>query len=244
MKKLNDLEFLKLSKINRFFYKFAYFFVSLPFKVWSFIKKIGKYIKKGFLRVVAEFVDIGKTFKNGDWKTKVSYFVLGFGNLARGQIGRGILFLAFELIFIFYMVLWGGYWIGQIGTLGTVGPGEIYNEIYDQYVPVYNDNSFKILLYSVLSIFFIIAFIVTWRMNIKQNQIAEKIIASGKKLKSGKDDIKSLVDDQFHKTLLALPVVGILVFTVLPIVFMILIAFTNYDANHNGYTNNLFTWVD
>ena len=69
MKKLNDLEFLKLSKINRFFYKFAYFFVSLPFKVWSFIKKIGKYIKKGFLRVVAEFVDIGKTFKNGDWKT-------------------------------------------------------------------------------------------------------------------------------------------------------------------------------
>ena len=116
-------------------------------------KKVWSYIKKGACKIKDEFVDIGRTFKNGDWKTKVSYFVLGFGNFARGQIGRGILFLAFELIFIFYMVLWGGYWIGQIGTLGTVGPGEIYNEIYDQYVPVYNDNSFKILLYSVLSIF-------------------------------------------------------------------------------------------
>ena len=52
-----------------------------------------------------------------------------------------------------------------------------------------------------------------------------------------------MVDDQFHKTLLALPLTGILIFTVLPIVFMILVAFTNYDGTHNGYTNNLFTWV-
>ncbi len=32
-------------------------------------------------------------------------------------------------------------------------------------------------------------------------------------------------------------------FTVLPIVFMILVAFTNYDGTHNGYSNNLFHWV-
>jgi ABC-type sugar transport systems, permease components len=50
------------------------------------------------------------------------------------------------------------------------------------------------------------------------------------------------VDDQFHKTLLALPLTGILVFTVMPIVFMILVAFTNYDGTHDGL-NNLFTWV-
>ena len=51
------------------------------------------------------------------------------------------------------------------------------------------------------------------------------------------------MDDQFHKTLLALPLTGILIFTVLPILFMILVAFTNYDGTHNGYTNSLFTWV-
>jgi len=51
------------------------------------------------------------------------------------------------------------------------------------------------------------------------------------------------VDDQFHKTLLALPLTGIIIFTVLPIVFMILVAFTNYDGTHDGYANNLFTWV-
>ena len=35
---------------------------------------------------------------------------------------------------------------------------------------------------------------------------------------------------------------GILVFTVLPIIYMVLIAFTSYDANHDGYSN-LFSWV-
>ncbi len=77
----------------------------------------------------------------------------------------------------------------------------------------------------------------------KQNKLAEQILRSGKKLKSGKDDLRSLVDDQFHKTLLALPLTGILIFTVMPILFMILVAFTNYDGAHDGYYSNLFTWV-
>ena len=36
---------------------------------------------------------------------------------------------------------------------------------------------------------------------------------------------------------------GIFIFTVMPIVFMILVAFTNYDSMHDGYINNLFDWV-
>ena len=140
------------------------------------------------------------------------------------------------------MVTTGIHWISQIGTLGTVGPEEVYDPILDTFTTIKHDNSFKILLYSVLSIFFIFAFIYTWRINIKQNKIAESIIANGKKLKSGKDDLRSLLDDQFHKTLLSLPLFGILAFTVLPIIYMTIIAFTSYDAAHDGYAN-LFSWV-
>ena len=68
------------------------------------------------------------------------------------------------------------------------------------------------------------------------------ITAKGKKVRSGKDDMRSLLDDQFHKTLLALPLAGILAFTVLPIIYMVLVAFTSYDAAHDGYAN-LFSWV-
>ena len=243
MKKYTDLEYLKLPKWKRLLYTLVCFIFSIPGAIWNFIKKIGLYIVKFFIGIKNEFVDIYNTFEQGDFKTKISFVIMGFGSIARGQILRGLLFLLFEILYIVYMIFGGVHWLSMLDNLGDKGPELAYDPIYDAYVTTYNDNSFKILLYGVLTIFFIMAFIYTWRLNIRQNKIAEQIIKSGKKLKSGKDDLRSLVDDQFHKTLLALPVSGILVFTMLPIVFMILIAFTNYDGSHNGYSNNLFTWV-
>ena len=243
MKQYSGLEILRLSKWQRFLYKLASFFVAIPHAIVRLLAGIWGAVKGAVQKIGSELKDIVATFAKGDWKTKTSYLIMGFGNIARGQVLRGLLFLLFEAVFIFYMVTTGSYWLSMLGTLGTTGPTQAYDPIFDMYTVQYNDNSFKILLYGVLTIFFIIAFIYTWRVNVKQNQIAEKILASGKKLKSGKDDLRSLVDDQFHKTLLALPLTGILIFTVMPIVFMVLVAFTNYDGAHNGFSNNLFTWV-
>ncbi|MBQ4434656.1 MAG: sugar ABC transporter permease [Clostridia bacterium] len=243
MTKYSDLEFLKLRGGQKFLYRLGRFFTGIPKAIAGFFVTVFNAIKSGCKTVGNEIADIAATFIHGDWKTKLSFLVMGFGNLARGQILRGLLFLLFEAVFIGYMVLTGGYWLSMLPSLGKVGPTKVYDEILDVETTQYNDNSFKILLYGVLTVFFIIAFIYTWRQNVKQNKLAEKILASGKPLKSGKDDLRSLVDDQFHKTLLALPLTGILVFTVLPIVFMVLVAFTNYDGTHNGYSNNLFTWV-
>lgn len=246
MEKYSGLEYLKLTKLQRFWYKFLLFFVGIPtwfknkgLKIWSYLKKFGIFVKD-------DVVDLVMTFKNGNWITRLSYLVMGFGSVMRGQILRGVLFFLFEVVFVVFMCLpgvGGGYWLSMMPSLGLKGPTVEYDDLLDTYVTHYYDNSFRILLYSVLTIFFIIAFIYTWRLNVKQNRISEEILASGKKLKSGKEDLHSLIDDQFHKTLLALPVTGIIVFTVLPILFMILVAFTNYCGNNNGYTNNLFTWV-
>lgn len=248
MKTLTDLEFLRLNKFGKFWYKFTRFFASIPSKLGKMFKNIGRFFAKIGKGFVNEIKDIGQTFAKGDWKTKVSYLIMGFGNLTRGQILRGLMFLGLEAVFIVYMIFVGGPNIARLGSLGT-----IITETFQETVIVggdtsvveriiYGDNSFKILLYGVLSFFFVLALIYTWRLNIKQNKIAEEILATGKPLKSGKQDVQSLIDDQFHKTLLALPTVGILVFTVLPTFFMILIAFTNYDLNHMPPTN-LFTWV-
>ena len=243
MKKYSDLEYLKLPKWNRFVYTIMCLICGIPAGIVGFFKNIFGAVTKGFKAVYDEFADILMTFVHGDWKTKISYFVMGFGSIARGQILRGILFLLMEVIFIGYMALYGVYWMSMLPSLGKVGPQKVYNVIYDTYEFSYNDNSFKILLYGVLTIFFIIGFIFTWRVNVKQNKISEQILASGKKLKSGRDDLRSLVDDNFHATLLSLPLMGILIFTVMPMIFMILVAFTNYDSLHDGYINNLFTWV-
>ena len=243
MERYTDLQYLKLSKGKKLLYSIACFFLDIPAAIRKGIFAVGRFFKKLGLGIAEEFKDIYITFRDGDYKTRVSYLIMGFGSFARGQFLRGLLFLLFEAVFIAYMVTTGSYWLKMLPSLGLQGPAEEYNVILDAYTTVYHDNSFKILLYGVLTVFFIIAFIYTWRLNIKQNRISQDIIRSGKKLKSGKDDLRSLVDDQFHKTLLALPLTGILIFTVMPIVFMILVAFTNYDGTHDGYYNSLFSWV-
>ncbi|HAJ65048.1 MAG TPA: sugar ABC transporter permease [Clostridiales bacterium] len=242
MKKYSDLEFLKLSKGQKFVYRLTSFFAAIPRAIARFFLAIGRFFKNAALGIGREFADIFTTFKEGDWKTRASFLVMGLGSMARGQVLRGLMFLLFEAVFLFYMITTGGYWLSLLPSLGRIGPHEEYNAVLDAYTTAYGDNSFKILLYGVLTIFFIVAFLYTWRLNVKQNKIAQEYQRAGRRLKSSADDLRSLVDEQFYKTLLALPLTGIVVFTVLPIVFMILVAFTNYDGAHNGYTNALFSW--
>ena len=237
---MTQLEYFKLSKFNRFLYKLGNFFKNLGLGFVKFWVKFGKAVAKGFLKFIGAFVLIGNTFIRGSWKTKVSYLIFGFGNLSRKQFLRGLFFLLFEVLFILYMVFYGSYWLGKMDNLGDRGAEQVKIDGFE--ITIYHDDSFKILLYGILTIFFIIAFIATWYINVKQCKVLDEIVASGKKIKSDKDDLRSLVDNEFHKTLLALPVTGIMLFTVLPIIFMIVVAFTNYGGSLDG-RNNLFTWV-
>lgn len=182
------------------------------------------------------FSTIGSTFVQGDWKTKVSYVILGFGQLLRGQIVKGLAFLLMEAGFIWYMMQFGTRYMSKFSTLGTVATQKVGRKT------VYGDNSFLILLFGLLTIFVILLFIAIWYLNIRENAEEERLLKAGKSLPSNGRVLGSLLDSNFDKTLLALPVTGIFIFTVLPIVFMVCVAFTNYDKNHQAPTN-LFTWV-
>ena len=243
-KPLSDLDYLKLNKWQKLCYKLKLFFVGIPAWFVRLGKAIGNFFKRLGEWIVEEAKDLYGTFAHGSWVTRVSFLIMGFGNLVAGQVLRGLLFLLMQGAFVFYMVFVGGNMLAKFGTLGTEVTHEEIQDILGEQVPVtvYGDNSFKILLYGLITICLILALVYTWRLQVKQCRIIDGIKRSGKKLKSNKDDLRSLIDDDFHKTLLSLPIFGIVMFTVLPIIFMILVAFTNYDYLHTGY-NNLFTWV-
>lgn len=193
-------------------------------------------VAEGFSALGKDIADIGVTFADGDWKTRISYLIFGFGPLMRGQTLKGLGFLLCEVAFIVYMIFFGGKYLSKFNTLGTVETAKKGR------VTVYGDNSFLILLFGLLTIILIALIILVWRMNLKENRKEELLLRKGKKLPSNRKVLASLLDTNFDKTLLALPVLGIFVFTVLPILFMICVAFTNYDKNHQSPTN-LFTWV-
>ena len=251
MERLNSLEYLKLNKAQAFWYNFKLFFSKIPGWFKNLFIKLWLVIKNFFIGIKDGCVDIANTFKKGNWAVKLSFISFGAGNMYYGQVMRGLLFLAFEVIFILYTFVLptgGLYWMKKVHwfakgrTVGNVQGTQVYNSFYDVYTWQPGDDSVRVLLYGLLSVFFVIAFIVVWRMQIKQCRINMEIEAQGRKIKGTKDDLRSLIDEQFHKTLLTPSLIGIMAFTVLPIVYMIIIAFTNYDAKADGHAN-LFSWV-
>ena len=91
MKRYSDMEFLRLSKGQKFLYKLTSFFASIPRAIGRLFAAIGLFFKNLGLGIGREFADICTTFVKGDWKTKISYVVMGFGSIARGQVLRGLL---------------------------------------------------------------------------------------------------------------------------------------------------------
>lgn len=225
-----------LVKIAEFFVAIgkgiAQFVIGLPGTVWRFIKAIGR-----------GFAWLGSTFAHGDVLTKLSYIVMGAGSLFRGQIVKGLMFLAAEVAYIGFMIDSGFGFVAGLRNLGTVQRGWYFDEELGIDVMRENgDNSMLILLYGIFALFITVTFIFLWAQNIKSAYSAQQIRKSGKKLPGFVDDIKSLLDEQFHKTLMFIPVAGVVVFTIVPLVYMISLAFTNYDKEHQ-VPANLFTWV-
>lgn len=59
---------------------------------------------------------------------------------------------------------------------------------------------------------------------------------------SDKVTLKNVLDKSYHKTLLTIPMAGLVLLTILPIVITIIIGFTSYDSYHEQPTA-LVDWV-
>lgn len=181
-------------------------------------------------------------FKEGSISTKLSYLIMGFGCIKNKQFVRGFAYLFVEIAFILFMINSGVYYLSMLPTLGVNEKGQVWDEVQQIYVYTKGDNSMLLLLYGVATIFVIIGFIMIYIMSVNNAYKNEVLLKNGKKVPKLKDDIHYLLDEGFHITVLAFPTLTIMAFTVLPLIFMILIAFTNYDKNHQP-PGNLFTWV-
>lgn len=172
----------------------------------------------------------------------ISYFIMGFSHLRNKQIVKGIIYILLEICFVWYMITTGVNNLVGLVTLGTNTQGMVYNEVTGIYDRIPGDNSMRMLLSGVVSLAVIVFYIFVLMGSVSDADDLIKRRAKNLKINSFGDDIKSLLDGNIHKLLLFLPMIGLIVFTVLPLVYMILMAFTNYDVNHQP-PGNLFDWV-
>lgn len=183
-----------------------------------------------------------QAFKKGNMLTRLSFPICGLGNIVNRQFTRGFILLALEIAYICYMVSFGIGAMGDFITLGTVQQGEVYNEALGIYEYSAGDDSMLCLLYGVITIVLTAAFLFLACMSVKSAYCTQFRKEKGKKIPTFRDDLRSLKEENLHAALLTLPMTGILCFTIVPLIFMILIAFTSYDHNHQP-PGNLFEWV-
>ncbi|MCL2708869.1 MAG: sugar ABC transporter permease, partial [Defluviitaleaceae bacterium] len=180
--------------------------------------------------------------KKGDALTRLSAVVFGLGSLLRGQPVRFALLIAAEIAYVAYMVLYGAGALVNLTTLGTVEQSDKFDEALGIYVTAAGDNSMLFLLYGVTAIIITLAFLYAMSASVRCAYTAQLKKAANKRVDTFAEDVRSLHGKNLHKLLLTWPLFGIFVFTIVPLVFMILIAFTNYDRAHQ-VPGNLFTWV-
>jgi len=235
-------ELMALSPLQRFWYKFTQFIKSIPSGLGKFFCAIGTGIKNFFVSVGKAIANYFVGFVKGDIITKLSYFIMGLGNACRGQVVKGLIFFAIEVLYILFMVFFGANFLGLFVNLEALVtqvelPGGFMGKPLVQ--DVYTHTSIEILLFGILVIMVSIAAIAIYFVSVKSARKCEEIVKAGGKPKTMKQEVKDLLDAKFHTTLLSLPIVLICVFVLLPLIFMIVMAFTNFEINHY----NSFNWI-
>lgn len=169
------------------------------------------------------FKDYIGVFKNSSWRVKLSAIFMGSCQILYGCIAKGIIFLLIEIGFISYMIARGCKDIEGFFTLGT--------QKADAWLGIAGDNSVVMLLMGIFAWIVIALFIGVYIANLRDAINIENTIIFGKSPKNFKQELVELIDRKFYVTVLVLPVIGVCIFNILPIIFMILISFTNYGGS-------------
>lgn len=160
--------------------------------------------------------------KHSSWKVRLSAVFMGSGQFLQGSRIKGVLYFLMEIAILYYFITRGFADILGFFTLGTTKG--------DAWAGIEGDNSVVMLLMGIFAWIVVGVFISLYVMNLKSAYQLQLRMESGRKPLPFRRELAQLLDRKFYVTVLVLPVLGVCVFNILPIVFMILIAFTNYGG--------------
>ncbi|GAB2026543.1 carbohydrate ABC transporter permease [Lactovum odontotermitis] len=185
----------------------------------------------------------GEVWSKGDIFTKLSFFILGISQLKNKQWLKGLIFLIAEIGFFVWLIFNGFHAISMLRTLGTNTKAKtVFDEAQGVYVQKAADNSMLFLLFGILALIVIVLFVVFYFITLKSTRHLYDLNKANKHVPTTREDLASLLNERLHATLMAIPLLGVLLFTILPILYMISIAFTNFDSEHQ-FPGNSFTWI-
>ena len=220
------------------------FFSSIVLSILSFLINFGKRFVRFFILLYQMFEHYVQIFIKGDFNTRMSFLLMGWGSIIHKQYVKGIGYLLIQIGIItsIFTVFWK--YIIKFTTLGTqVTAPAGFDPTCNCYVPAtVGDNSMLVLLFSIAALLLLFGLFYVYTMNIETAFKNQQLVKAGKQPQGFKQDLDELLNHRFHVTVLTFPTLFAFTFTVLPLIFMILLAFTNFDRFHQP-PGTLFTWV-
>jgi len=166
-----------------------------------------------------------------------SLIFMGLGQLYHRQYLKGILFMLIEL----YTLIFGtgtlihGIW-GLI-TLGETPQTRVKGKV------VSGDHSIFLMIEGIIILLLLLVFILIYYLNVRDAYKVGKLRESGKKPNNFRQTIENIWDNGYAYLLLTPAFFFTLFLTILPLLFGVFIAFTNYSGPYHLPPRALVDWV-
>lgn len=166
----------------------------------------------------------------------LSSIFMGLGQFYNKDYVKGVLFSLVEIIFLLRLP---GI-LNNIHGLITLGeePQKFVNGVIVQ-----GDHSIYMLINGAITLIVVTLFVLIYVYNINDAQKTAKDVLIGKKPLKLKAFIKKILDKNFPQLMITPAFIGIVIFTILPILFTVLLSFTNYSSPNHLPPRNLVSWV-
>jgi len=175
--------------------------------------------------------------------TLLSVFVWGGGQffLCKQRL-KGIILFAFQVLFI-TIELMTGYWIEFFSGLISHFSIRLYGGFFTKGIwglitlgtktgAIGGDHSTMLLIKGIITMLVILLFLLVYVWNIRDAYMTGKLLDETGVCPTSKEYMKQVYHKSFPYIILTPVIIAMLFITIMPILFAILTAFTNYNKNH------------
>ncbi|MEK4512396.1 sugar ABC transporter permease [Paenibacillus anaericanus] len=170
----------------------------------------------------------------------LSFIGMGFGQIYNRQLLKGIVFFFVHIAGIYLATLlpraiWG------ITTLGE--QADQLKKVGKVYVNIRGDHSIFLLIEGMIVILAMIIMLFIYVANIRDAYQIGKLREQGIKSNNFSETVNYLLGQKFPQVVISLPLMLVIFFTLMPILFMIMLAFTNYSSPNYLPPAKLVSWI-
>ena len=123
---------------------------------------------------------------------------MGFGLFTRKSLLRGILYFLFQVAFIYFAVTIGISSVAKIGSFGYIAQTSYTDPVLGIEIYDYKDDSFMLLLNTIIFIILIVVYVVLWYNQLKDSVELQNLHRIGKTIKDNLVEFKTRATNEME----------------------------------------------